>query len=71
MVNYINRNNVIQANVSEPINSEDNIYGISHGWQLRLIVGFQSDGMPNFIVIDYNSKDECVKAINKLNLTEL
>jgi subtilase family serine protease len=71
MVNYINRNNVIQAIISEPISSEDNIYGISHGWQLKLIVGFQSDGMPNFIVIDYKSKDDCVKAINKLKLTEL
>ena len=71
MVNYINRNNVIQASISDPIDSDDNIYGISHGWQLRLIVGFQSDGMPDWIVIDYKSKDECVKAINKLKLTEL
>ena len=71
MVNYINRNNVIQSTISEPIDSDENFYGISHGWQLRLIVGFQSDGMPNWVVIDYNSKDECVKAINKLKLTEL
>ena len=64
---YINRNNVVQAEVIEPRSITDKyLRPIVNGWQLKIITNAN-----HTIIIDYDSKDKCVKAINKLKLTEL
>jgi hypothetical protein len=64
---YINRNNVVQAEVIEPRSITDKyLRPIVNGWQLKIITNANHS-----IYIDYDSKDQCVKAINKLKLTEL
>jgi hypothetical protein len=71
MKNFINKSKVYQAFVTKPCLAEDNSYGISHDWKLTLIVGFQSDGFPNLIYVDYKSEEEVLEAIKKLDLIEL
>ncbi len=72
MPKYINKNNVIEALISVPQTyDEDNPFSYDHGWQLKLLIGFQQDGFPNWIIIDYNSEEECKEAIKKLELTEI
>ena len=65
-MNYINRNNVSEAVIVEPRNVKTELRPILNGWQLKI---YFNNG--NYTIIDYNSKDECVKAINKLKLTEI
>jgi hypothetical protein len=65
---YINRNNVVEAIVIEPRSITDKYSRpIVNGWQLKII----TNDNHYTIIIDYDSKDQCVKAINKLKLTEL
>lgn len=73
MSKYINKNNVIEASISEPYENCNESWDISesHGWRLVLVIGFQNDGYPNLIKIDYNSKEECLEAIKRLDLVEL
>lgn len=73
MPKYINKNNIIEASISEPYQNCGESWDIieSHGWRLILVVGFQQDGYPNLIKIDYNSEEECKEAIKKLDLTEI
>lgn len=73
MSKYINKNSVIEASISEPYENCNESWDISesHGWRLVLVIGFQNDGYPNLIKIDYNSKEECLEAIKKLDLVEL
>lgn len=73
MSKYINKNSVIEASISEPHENCNEYWDISesHGWRLVLVIGFQNDGYPNLIKIDYNSKEECLEAIKKLDLVEL
>lgn len=73
MLRYINKNKIIEASISEPYENCNESWDISesHGWRLILHIGYQCDGYPNLIKIDYDSKEECLNAIKKLNLTEL
>lgn len=72
MPKYINKNNVIEAVISSPQEyDKDCPFSYDHGWQLKLLISFQQDGFPNWIIIDYNSEEECKEAIKKLELTEI
>lgn len=73
MLRYINKNKIIEASISEPHENCNESWDISesHGWRLILHVGYQYEGYQNLIKIDYDSKEECLNAIKKLNLTEL
>lgn len=73
MSNYINKNNIIEAYISEPYENCNESWDVSesHGWRLVLVIGFQNDGYPNLIKIDYDSKEKCLEAIKKLDLVEL
>ena len=46
MSNYINKNNIIEAYISEPYENCNESWDVSesHGWRLVLVIGFQNDG---------------------------
>ena len=66
---FINANKIIEAMIVEPrINDEVLDSCPTRGWQVWLIVGYQSDGYPNKIVIDYESEQMCLNACNEFGL---
>ena len=62
----INKDRVIEAYIREPyVNSgEQWDYGHTHGWQVVLVVGYLSEGQERSVVIDKETKEECVDLIN-------
>ena len=67
---FINTSRVIEAVIVEPHTNEEVFDSSpSRGWQIWLIVGYQSDGYPNKIVIDRNSEQDCLDFCNELSLS--
>lgn len=69
----INKDKVIEAFIREPyINSgEQWDMGHTHGWQVILVVGYLADGYQRDIIIDKESRDECVNLIQKLGFIDV
>ena len=62
----INKDRVIEAYVIEPYKNsgEQWDYTPTHGWRVILVVGFLAEGQERQIIIEKESKEECIKLIN-------
>ncbi len=69
----INKDRVIEAYIREPYTNsgEQWDYGPTHGWQVILVVGFLSEGQEREIIIEKESKEECVHLINSFGFVSV
>lgn len=69
---YINANKIIAADILEPYtNSGENWdTGSTRGWQVSFLIGYR-DNYPDCILVDKDSKEECIKLIENLGLNAL
>ena len=72
MMKYINSNKIITADILEPYINSGEVWDIGNtrGWQVSFIVGF-NEGYPNCIVVDRETKEECIKLTQILGLTPI
>ena len=69
----VNKDRIIEAYIREPYENsgEQWDYGSSHGWQVILVVGFLSEGQERQIIIEKESKKECVDLINSFGFVSV
>ncbi|GEM_PF-4981781 len=69
----INKNRIIEAYIREPYENsgESWDYGHSHGWQVVLVAGYLPEGQEIQIIIDKQSKEECVELITNFGFVSV
>ena len=69
---YININKIIAADILEPYQNsgESSDIGNTRGWQVSFFIGYR-DGYPDCILIDKETKEECIKLIEGFGLNAL
>ena len=66
---FINTDKIIEAIIVEPYTNDEVFDSCpTRGWQVWLIVGYQHNGYPNKIVLDFESEQMCLNACNEFGL---
>ena len=73
MKQFINKDQILEAYVSEPNTNSGENWDISetHGWRLVLVMGRTNEGYPINVTIEKESELECTEKAIKLGLTSL
>lgn len=69
---YINVNKIITADILEPYKNSGESWdmGSTRGWQVSFLVGYR-DGYPDCIIVDKETKEDCIKLIESFGLSAL
>ena len=69
---YINVNKIIAADILEPYENSGESWdiGSTRGWQVSFLVGYR-EGYPDCILVDKETKKDCIKLIESFGLNAL
>jgi len=70
MTHWINKDQIKEAFISEPYENSGEVFEVypSHGWQVILIMNYNSDGYHDKVTIDRGSENDCINLLMKLGL---
>jgi hypothetical protein len=71
-MNYINVNKIIAAEILEPYKNSGESWdmGNTRGWQVSFLIGYR-EGYPDCILVDKETKEDCIKLIEDCGLKAL
>lgn len=69
---YINAKKIIAADISEPYENSGESWDVrsTRGWQVLFLIGYR-EGYPDYILVDKENKEDCIKLIESLGLNAL